>query len=868
MAEKQFIPLKMRKARSIESIYERVKDFDIVLSVDAPLNDALCVRWGGARLGYFATTPKRWALGNYHMEKLESDRALFLRIINSEKIHWKMASYLMENIISCWRETGDPRSILHYNEYNTPISAKILDLMMSAANQYSVMMMSRLPEGKSVAVIGLEQFQELDKLILPDNFEKVTLFEDEWIELPPFGIFGTTRDIVQAVVGSLTECITSDAAVVAKEGSRYMHLVESALRARNVPIMRKEKLADLEDLRTFLALLRLAGRRGIRVKEVSPILLHLGKALPRTHRSMFVSPLDLADLDDIKNKLSTMNEMTFHEALEEFEEWLDVYMGELRAVIEEIGFLNEITSKRNLDSIEFYLNAYEQSRDKPSRGVLLASPNTSGFIDRPLIFYMGMDSSWTPRADNRPWVDKKERDNRNLRNFQLLLQNGASQQYMVKDSYMGERIVPCHYFSEFTSDSFKSFSELESVKYKIRSKKNACGNRPVFKKEQYDVTSTTYPVKTLSQSGLNVLAFSPKDYFFSRLVEGEDKLYFQRGNLLHDFAEFYLNFPHFVKEMGPDEFIDIMVNLMEPYVDRLTLSQYRTQFTVAVENLITFIDTNLDLSGVSVKGFEKRAQTNTFSKHFNKAVHSNFTEMNFYNRGLGSNGKVDLIPSSQWIVDYKTGRKKSIGEIIRGSDVVAISKKPDFQIRMYLSHLRSIYPGRLLKFTFCHLLENIDGSLAGGGDMKDNLISVKYFPFNFHQVVPERDVFEWLKSSKARRELLDKLGFEGYNTFFSQNSMPDCGEEELSCHVITKAFENFCVDMAGDTKKVRNSSYSVLKFLLRFRNAHLFVEDLNAFDAFLKEQLEMLNRYMAEGFPVGAVDLDEIENKDLVIRYG
>ena len=46
--------MKVERALGVDEIYEEVKDYDLVLSVDAPLVDALKKRVDEARLGKFA----------------------------------------------------------------------------------------------------------------------------------------------------------------------------------------------------------------------------------------------------------------------------------------------------------------------------------------------------------------------------------------------------------------------------------------------------------------------------------------------------------------------------------------------------------------------------------------------------------------------------------------------------------------------------------------------------------------------------------------------------------------------------------------------------------------------------------------------
>ena len=51
----------MEAVKSIDALYEEVRDFDIVLCNDAPLTTALNNRVDKAMLGHFAVTPRQLA---------------------------------------------------------------------------------------------------------------------------------------------------------------------------------------------------------------------------------------------------------------------------------------------------------------------------------------------------------------------------------------------------------------------------------------------------------------------------------------------------------------------------------------------------------------------------------------------------------------------------------------------------------------------------------------------------------------------------------------------------------------------------------------------------------------------------------------
>ena len=76
------ITLSLEKSHSINQLYERVKKYDLVLTIDGPLADVLNARLDKPVLGHFATTPRRLALSelSHSEEKFEDKSELFLKL--------------------------------------------------------------------------------------------------------------------------------------------------------------------------------------------------------------------------------------------------------------------------------------------------------------------------------------------------------------------------------------------------------------------------------------------------------------------------------------------------------------------------------------------------------------------------------------------------------------------------------------------------------------------------------------------------------------------------------------------------------------------------------------------------------------------
>ena len=209
-------------------------------------------------------------------------------------------------------------------------------------------------------------------------------------------------------------------------------------------------------------------------------------------------------------------------------------------------------SGANLDRLEFYLQRYEVPIEREDEGVLLADAKSAAYVDRPAVFFLGLDEGWTHSPPRRPWVDRTAEFQRNLQQFQLLLQNGQEQYYLVQDERGGRPVTPCLYFNELLDESIERFSDLGTERHTRSFLPTGTG----FDREPVDVH--TEQLETVSQSSLNSFVNSPRDYLFGQLVDSPDRDYFDVGNLFHDFAECYVNHP----EAFDDETINAVVDFM------------------------------------------------------------------------------------------------------------------------------------------------------------------------------------------------------------------------------------------------------------------------------------------------------------------
>jgi len=849
----------VRRARTIEDLYEAVAAYDLVLTTDAPLSLALNRRIDTPRIGTFAATPRMLASGEF---RPRDERTLFLQLVDETDLRWKHAAHLLENVLGCWEETGDLRAILEYETFDTAGTRSVLDAVEAAESAHKDLVDYSIPDTLSVAVVGEAQFTPLDRSVLPQEYDAVDPFETGEFDLPEFHCFSAATDIVDTVVDNVSPENAGDVAVIMDRGSAYPSLVESALDAADVPFYGGPEFADDEDLRTFLMLLRTAeADRQTRVVDVRPILQQLGVHPPVEDDEKFLHYLSHPDVEPLQQFCEDVPKMTFDEALRTFEAWIGHSLDDFRAELEQLG-VSQAPIEAALDDVSFYLESFDVPVDRDDSGILLADATAAAYVDRPVVFYLGMDADWTHRVLDRPWVDTEAKDKQYLEQFQLLLQNGQQQYYLVQETSAGQPVTPCLYFHDLLDEEFDTFADLPSADYTRFSGRDRDGF------EKVPVSAESETVEMLSQSSLRTFVNCPRDYFFDSLVESPDRDYFRKGNLFHDFAEFAVNHPDVVEATPREEIVDLCLAEMRPYVDDVDMDVLGTEFGIGLDVIRRYLAREPPVER-EYDGYSQQWQDNFFADQFDQEITSSITERWFENPGLGGKGKVDLIQSPTTLLDYKSGRSGSAAKIVKDSAIDDVSDKPDFQALLYLANHRRVTPDEPLSFVFFHFLDLVDEEVVGEADLGDALVEVTYYPEPFEEFVTRQAAFEALcegvAESNTRRKTLEKMGFEAYESFFEQHAFPPVDNtDELLDSDVAAAFTAFGKDAVGDYKYVESGTASALKELLKLRGRNYFEEDIDAFERFLDEQIDRVNEYRRSTFPVGDPTTDRINHRDLI----
>ncbi|AXR79952.1 PD-(D/E)XK nuclease family protein [Natrarchaeobaculum sulfurireducens] len=861
--------MSLTQSKSIDRLYREVADYDLVVVPDSPLADALNRRLERPHFGSFAITPRR--LATQRRETAE-DRTAFLEVIDETDLGWKEIAYAVGNVLQCWEYEGTADAVIKYEAFDTVTTRTIVDLVSSLPTSSRLLAEYEIEPSsdESVAVVGERQLTNLEQSILPDEYDSIDRFTADDFELPPFRIFESPAAIVDALLDTISEENADDVGIVHDVGGEYSPLLESAFETAGIPYYGGPGFMDNRDHRAFVQLLRRTTvGSDTRVRSVKPLLTCLGATVPVDHDEKCLVDVNDPEIEWLQTFTKQANSLTFGDALEAYENRTGRTLEAFREELERLRLLEEPITEAAIDRLTFYLETYEIPVDRDNDGVLLADAKSASFVDRPVVFYLGLDESWTHDSPSRPWVDRDEEYERNIDSFQSLLQSGVDQYYLVQDTAGGSPVTPCLYFDDLLEQEFERFSDLESVRHARTSRQTGNG----FRQEPLESAVEPTRVETISQSSLNAFANSPRDYFFGRLVDGPDRHYFVEGNLFHDFAEFVVNHPEFVDDERIEEVVDVMLEEAGPFHRAVDLETQRTRYRIGLETIREYLEDHAPDDPTFLLPSDGWG-TNFFAEHFGREVESPVTERWFEDDELRLKGKIDLVQSPTHLVDFKSGGRSSASQVMKQGSIDEPSDKPNFQASAYLAYWRRQHPDEHLEFTFFHFLETLDDVVAGEATLEDCLTTVTYRPVAFDEFVQSETVFDELQEDAANdcNKTFSKTSYDVYLSAFDIHDVPRTrNADEMAASPFGETLLEALLEDVGDYKYVRKGCMQAFRHLCGYRKEGYFVEDLDRFERFVDGQLEELNRYRRgeDRFPIegraGEPNYRRVNNRDLLL---
>ncbi|MDX1610995.1 MAG: PD-(D/E)XK nuclease family protein [Candidatus Thermoplasmatota archaeon] len=860
----------LRRAKRIEELQAATQTYDLVLTGDAPLAQALNRRAPGAQLGHRAATPLTYARAGLD---LPDKRRLFHTVIHETELPWKTGAHLLDLCLDHWEETGRLQGVLDHITTQRAAAEEIVDLLANHPSGHLARVEARIPEDLDVAVIGKEDLTGLDRTVLPDQADVIDPFTTDPWPFPELALMASQGAMVATLEDHLTRANAAETSLVLDPGSPLQPLVEAMLQAKGIPYQHEARLAEDAALRALVRALRLApARNRLRGRDVRGLLASVGEFLPTRDDGKRLASLEhRAALGPLLTFWERAQGSSLGEALTAFTDWTDRRVPEARRLLEALALVDAPVNQATLDDLTFYLDTFEIKTDRTTQGVLLASPRSTAYVDRPRVFYLGLDTSWSEEVPTRPWTNRGFHERRSRSRFERLLQNGEQRAYLVQETRAGQVVTPCFHLHELLTgpdgplERLERFTDLPHQRYAPR----RLAPRAGFLAQPLGLPAPE--VESLSASALDLLAYCPRDYYFSKVVREIDQDHFVRGNAFHDFAELYLSHPNILDEVGLEEITRVIMERLTPFLEEEGRPASETEVRIGLSNLAAYLDANpprpatLEAYGDPP---EERAG-NRLAEALGLEVSHPLAERWFQAPGLGLHGKVDLIDGERRLIDHKSSKTKdSATTVVRKATGENGDHPPRHQPIAYLAHHRRAVGDERMYVTLLHFLYNIGDVLQGRAKLEDLTTTVVYHPMPFHAWLATEDAFTSLASSKDRTKVLEGLGYEAYRGFIETHDLPSFQEkEEAVTHESCEALLELCQEEVGDYKYVLNGVESLFATAVRLRRAMLFQEDLDAFEQRLAGHLADLSTYLATRFPVGEADLKRARHPDLLLAH-
>lgn len=860
----------MHRAKSIDEIYEEVRNFDVVITNDAPLATALNGRIDRPLVGGFAYTPRHLAsmlsvqvLGKPVMNDLE----IIAAVSDETGFEFKFVHDEIENIRNIRRYTKDIEKHLYskssrkiYDSYRLlPTLEKVMALFVPETYHETggtgPVLRDNMFLGKKVAVIGIEFFDDLDKHFIPIKHKEVDVFvHDEEYEIPVFYEIGNDRQIAENVAELIDIERATDTAIVMDTESKIADAVRSALYRRGIPFKNTMAVRDLSQIRDYLKFLNLSMSYGtLRVKHARELFSSYGGTIRGRFDNMLLSKTTglgerAAELTEC---MKNIRGMTFDAVCECVVP--KIHRPQVKILLDEMKFTDRKVTQQLVSEMNYAVNNIadlhhnEQIPDSEKKGVLLADCHKSVFVDRPFVILLGLGVEWENRIVGRQYIDKEAEAEKDALKFKVLLQQGHSRIYAVNSIRDGKPARPAVLFdgiyeSEGTKRTASSFSDVAPVKKGLWYEEE----QEITRENEITIDSGTEDVPRLSKSSYNNFCDCPRSYYYGNLVTTPDNEYTAFGNFLHEFAELYICHPGHVRSMGMEHYAQIIgaafAGLSSPLREETDMDRIR----IALNNLVLFIDSlNLGEVPLNMKNSSRKYPNGLMiSEGLDEC--SDMAERELADSENGIYGKMDFL-YGRTSIDYKTGKFKEPKEIVSCMEL-APNKAAETQPQIYLALLKSsglANPCFRLFFLF-----GKDHSVKDGRTVHENTVDVCLMGTSKKESLLESDsvLKEELEGIKKYSEICSN--WVDFAVPISEYGPPE-GEwyknDGLIAAVEASLGLTKKIDVPGALKKVQKAYDS--DYWVCGNKVWIPSDSLERFLEKLRSDRKLIERMMVDGFP-------------------
>ena len=709
----------MRCTKSIDELYEEVREFDLVITTDAALATALNARIDKPIVGYFALTPKQIAA---HVAASVLDRPLCseLKVISAVSeytgLRLKYVHSEIENIKEIRKYAMDVKKYLYsaasreiYDAYE-PLPT--LERLMGAFEPEK----DDFYRGVRTAVIEEELFNDLDKHFIPIEHESVSIFKKDSYEIERMYEVGNDRQLAENAADLIAN--PYDTAIVFNTTSPISDAVRTALYRKNIPFINSLNVRDLSQIRDYLQFISLAmDFDTVRVKHVKELFSNYNGFFRKGRESFLLCKQTESDMSprayglwEVMRDIRSMTYAEVCDAICDRRAKIQVDM-----LIKDLGIKDTKITSLNLDEVKYAVDNVKELRhseeipDSEKKGVLLVDCNNSVYIDRPVVIYLGMGQDWNKSVVGKQYIDVEDETDKNVMRLNALIQQGSVRFYLVNSTKGGKPARPSMLFDLLYKRPTDSFGLMCGELVKGRWHREVEETAPVDEdkkkrsEERFD--------QKFSKSSFNNYYSCPRMFMYGTFLTTPEEKATEFGNLIHAFAEFYLCYPGDVKEKGVQFFADMVSDrfsgLSSPLMEGLDNAKIRHAMGTVMEYIDSLNPGEVPLD----EDVSAQKYPNMFMVELGKRLTSSYCEREIESTVYPVKGKMDLFIDGM-IADYKTGRPSKAADIVKAMTVDSGYKYPEFQPAIYLAIARE-QPGNRGEFYQFYAMDN-DVSISEG----------------------------------------------------------------------------------------------------------------------------------------------------------
>jgi hypothetical protein len=862
----------MNKVKSIKQIYNEAKQYDCVLTTDAALARGLNRLIDTPRLGIFAVTPRQLVqkYSDILFTKIYS-KFEFVSIVSKETGKpFRLIHAFTENILNIWNQSG----LLEFTEIH--LSDELKELLpyfeKYPMTEYAMQSFDdNFFAAKKIAVIGKELFNELDLQVLPKNifYNEISVYADDKYTIQKTFLFGNTKTLIDNIVQLITKDNMNYCAIVLEPNSDYNILLQTRLKEEGIDILIKNTYGENLTVRFMLNLIE---------NSFAVDLLQAGdlKEAGQFFGFEIDSRMDDYNLEVVVNAVPDKKLKTFYKLMADvqkftfgsftsnlIEKFNCAELTDFIFLLDKLNFSNENISEEKLIELKYILENFPEdidSRQANRGGVLFADSKNSAFVNREIIFYTGIDESWSISTTEKQYIDKVREDKINLEKFEILLQQGSERLYFTQEVKDNKEVLPAPYFSIIENRTITDFNDKIFNPVFIYGE-NSAGEIP---DNIITLHETAEEVTGIAPTPLKRFVLCPAKYFYDSLTPQKDAPHFLKGNLIHDFAEMYYQHPEFCKE----NYSKIMDYVLKKYSNMIMKSEAeieRTNFKIALDNISSFLDSTPVEKILLDK--EVTADKNDMMLYFKKKKIYDNSEKDLP-KDFILRGRADL-RDKKTLVDYKSGssryKLKDLSKLINVDYIFENEESDfDFQAISYLAALQNENPGQdKLKFIYNYVLANRKNLLDDRLKAEDNRTEFTYIDLTFAQYLQTENCYEYVKESthKDCKKYFDALSFLQYKGIFDEVDLGEInffdkeGVSKIFCREIMRSLAIEGHSFKTFRKREERTYIDELKKAaeifanIRCAEGLIFKDDVKKFIDFVKDKLSKLNSYRKNNFP-------------------